>query len=509
MNGSEHHADVAIVGYGPVGALLGCLLGKRGLSVAIIERELEILQSPRAVHFDGEVMRIFQAAGVADAMTGIARASTQGMHFVNAAGKTLMIRRGMEGIGPHGWHHDYYFHQPDLERVLRQGAERFPTLRVFTGSEVTAISEHGDLSLVRFEGPPGVGTRHIPARYVIGCDGARSLVRRLIGSSCEDLGLHQPWLVVDLIMRRDLSLPNYTVQHCNPERPMTQGYVTGRRRRWEIMLMPGDDPSAMVEPEVVWPLLRKWVSPDDAEIERSALYTFHSVIANGWRKGRMTIAGDAAHQTPPFLGQGMCAGMRDAANLAWKVDLVVHGWASDALLDSYESERKPHVRDFIALAVRVGAVIQATDPRAAEERDRRIGQDSPEFFEVPQPQLGMGVRVEGPPPCGVVFPQPRLADGALLDEAVGGRFAVLGRRDVLAAVPEDIRGQWNIMDIATIADGGDAVDGWLNLHGAGAVIVRPDRYVFGTAHDAEQLCVLTSEVSRRCLQSKTIAIRHD
>src|SRR6185369_12162511 len=349
--------DVAILGYGPVGALLANLLGQAGLSVAVYERETAVFPLPRAVHFDGEVMRIFQSAGLAGRIAQETRPSSQGMHFVNAEGQTLMVRRGVEGRGPQGWPNNWYFHQPALEAILRDGVARFPNVRVHLGREIADVAE-------------------LDARYIVGCDGARSLVRRAIGSRQHDLGLHQPWLVVDLLCDPDSprvkALPEYTIQLCDPRRPMTVVNVGGRRRRWEIMLMPGDDPDRLTEPGIFWPMMQRWLGPQDAVLERAAVYTFHSLVQEGWRKGRLLLAGDACHQTPPFLGQGMCAGMRDAANLTWKLVALLKDGAPDALLDTYESERLPHVQIFIDLAVKLGAVLQETDPTAAAARDRRF-----------------------------------------------------------------------------------------------------------------------------------------
>ena len=206
---------------------------------------------------------------------------------------------------------------------------------------------------------------------------------------------------------------------------MTVVNVGGDRRRWEIMLMPGDDPARLTEPDIFWPMMARWLGPEDARLERAAVYTFHSVVQEGWRKGRLLLAGDACHQTPPFLGQGMCAGMRDAANLAWKLAAIVKDGAPDSLLDTYESERLPHVRTFIDLAVTLGAVLQETDRAAAAARDRRF-EAGAEMFDFPQPQLGPGCRLDAPPPVGTIFPQPRLADGRLMDEAIGQRFAIVG-----------------------------------------------------------------------------------
>jgi 3-(3-hydroxy-phenyl)propionate hydroxylase len=444
---------VAIVGCGPVGALLANLLGQAGLAVDIYDREREIHPLPRAVHFDGEVMRIFQSVGLADRVAAAARASSKGMHFVNADRRALMVRRGLDGPGPHGWAGNWYFHQPILEAILRGGMARFPNVRVHLGHEVGSVDD-------------------LDARYVVGCDGARSLVRRAIGGRQHDLGLHRPWLVVDLLCDLDQprvrALPDHTIQLCDPARPMTVVHVGGRRWRWEIMLMPGDDPARLAEPAIFWPMMARWLGPADAALERAAVYTFHSVVQEGWRQGRLLLAGDSCHQTPPFLGQGMCAGLRDAANLAWKLAAVVRDGADDSLLDTYESERLPHVRTFIELAVKLGAVLQETDPAAAAARDRRFA-DGAETFDFPQPQLGPGCRNDEPPPVGTIFPQPRLADGRPMDDAIGPRFAIVGEASLLMHLRPDA---------VLLPDVGRE---WLAQRGVRAALLRPDRYIFAVA----------------------------
>jgi 3-(3-hydroxy-phenyl)propionate hydroxylase len=490
--------DVAIVGYGPVGALLANLLGQAGVSVVALEREAAIPVLPRAVHFDGEVMRIFQSAGLAEDVRAVARPSSKGMHFASADGKTLLVRRGSEAPGPHAWASNWYFHQPLLEEALRKGAERFPNVAVRLRHDVFAIDERDDAVTLRVE-DMATGTLHrYAARYVVGADGARSLVRRLIGGTMEDLGLHQPWLVVDVLADpespRVKALPDYTIQHCDPARPMTAVYVGGNRRRWEIMLMPGEDPAQLARPQRFWPLLERWLRPEDGVLERSAVYTFHSVIARGWRRGRLLLAGDSCHQTPPFLGQGLCAGARDAANLAWKLAAVVRGQAKDALLDTYESERRPHVQAFIELAVRLGNMIQTTDPAVAAERDRQFAEGEPRIFDYPQPQLGPGARADAAPPVGVVFAQPMLADGRLLDDATGNRFAVIGARTVLAAASEASRARWRGAGAAIVDAPGEAIDTWLAAHRAAALILRPDRYVFGLARETSALDALSASL---------------
>ena len=490
--------DVAVIGAGPAGIYLANMLGLGGLRVLIADREVAILQMPRAVHFDGEVMRAFQAAGLADPIAGVARASSQGMHFVSASGQTLMVRRGYAGVGPHGWANNYYVHQPHLEAVLRDGLSRFPAVETRFGHEVRGVVDSGSHVAVSLTDLERGTDDAVTASYVVGCDGARSLIRRTIGSPSEDLGLHQPWLVVDAIVDegapRVRALPGYTVQLCDPARPMTMVFVGGRRRRWEIMLMPGDDAATIVEPENVWPFLARWITPADAELERAAVYTFHSLIASGWRRGRLLLAGDACHQTPPFLGQGMCAGIRDGANLAWKLVAVVRGDADPSLLDTYETERRPHVHAFIKLAVELGATIQATDAARGRERDIEFAKGPPRMFDFPQPQLGPGVRIDAPPPVGTIFPQPRLDDGSRLDDATAGRFALLADADFLCGLPDEIRFGLEHTGVAMIANSAEIV-AWLAQHRLRGVIIRPDGYIFATIGSHEELELALTRLS--------------
>ncbi|VCU71000.1 3-(3-hydroxy-phenyl)propionate/3-hydroxycinnamic acid hydroxylase [Pigmentiphaga humi] len=492
--------DVAIVGYGPVGAMLANLLGRAGLSVLVLDRDAEVYPLPRAIHFDGEVMRVFQAAGLKAEVQAVSRPGHAGMHFVNAAGRTLLIRGGTAQEGPHACANNYYFHQPELERVLREGVRRFANVTVRLECEVASLEERGDCVELTCAKEEGV----LRARYVVGCDGARSLVRKTMDSRMEDLGLHQPWLVFDAILKDGVAahLPDHTVQYCDPGRPMTYCNVVGARRRWEIMVMPGDDRVRLVEPETLWQLVARWVTPAQADLERAVVYTFHSVLAHGWRKGRMLLAGDAAHQTPPFLGQGMCAGMRDAANLAWKLEAVLRGRAESALLDTYETERAPHVRAFVELAVRLGGIIQATDLEAARARDARFDAGGPEIFEFPSPGLGPGMLADDAAPVGMPFAQPRLDDGRLLDDAVGSRFAVIGRPAALQAASPAARAAWAAWGACVLDRPGRTLEDWLDAHGAQAIVLRPDRYLMGMARTAEELESLASRLSAPCVEAE-------
>ncbi len=444
--------DIAIVGLGPTGATLANLLGCLGLRVDVFERDRTAYALPRAVHFDDEVMRVFQSVGLAGEIAAGTHVSP-GTLFVDNRGRTMLDWSRRMEPGPQGWHESYRFHQPTLEGALRAGLARFPHVRVCQGCEI--------------DDPEA-----LDARYVVGCDGARSGVRAAIGSPSEDLGFHERWLVIDLLLKRPRpDLGDYTRQFCDPDRPATYVRTTGRRRRWEIRVADGED----ADPETVWRLLAPWIGPEDAEMERAAVYTFHAVIARRWRRGRLLIAGDAAHQTPPFLGQGMCAGIRDAANLSWKLAAVLAKGAPEALLDSYASERIPHVRDYIELAVRMGRLLNATATEAAVSQAAARGERTDRMQSI-RPRLGPGLHRGAGPAVGRPGPQPLLPDGRRLDDAVGLRPVLLLREP--AAVES--------CGIAAIAAG----EGWLREQGLAAALLRPDRYVFGAAETLDEAAAL-------------------
>ncbi|MDR1968115.1 MAG: bifunctional 3-(3-hydroxy-phenyl)propionate/3-hydroxycinnamic acid hydroxylase [Burkholderiaceae bacterium] len=474
-------ADVAIVGYGPTGATLANLLGQAGLSVAVFDREAAPLNLPRAVHFDGEVARIFQGFGLADELLPRSRLA-QGQKYLNPAGETLLMRKPSNPNGMHAWPENIIFHQPELEDVLRQGVRRYDSVQVNLNTQVDSIDDQGDLVALQVQDVRTGHTWTARARWVVACDGGRSMGRALVGGGMEDLGLHQPWLVVDVVMTRDVALPEFTIQHCDPARPTTYIHAVGPRRRWEIMMMPGDDPESIVEDASVWRLLAPWIQPGDAELERRAVYTFHALIAHRWQRGRLLLAGDAAHQTPPFLGQGLCAGARDAANLAWKLVAVCRG-ADASLLDSYTTERRPHVHEFIATAVRLGNIIQTTDPKVAAERDQRMREGKDEIVNL-SPPLGPGAH-GSVAPDGTTVAQPRLSDGRRLDDAIGPRFALCG-----PALERNAQTQalWALIDAGALASIDDpALAGWLADLGARWIVLRPDRYVLECADNAASL----------------------
>lgn len=503
------HYDVGIVGFGPVGQVAANLLGQRGYRVGVFEVATSIYNLPRAAHFDAEIMRIFQSIGLAQAVLP-ACAQIKGMDFLSADGERLFGFKAPERLTVNGWPAGYLFYQPDLEKALQAGVQRFLNVEVFGGHEVLAIDQTPDCVSVRVRDLATGGERTATADWFWGCDGARSIARKSAGIELEDLQFDQPWLVIDTVLKRDVDLPELAQQICDPARPTTFIPSAGRHRRWEFMLMPGEDPHEIERPGSYWPLLAPWVTPDDAEVIRAVVYSFHALIAKGYRDRRLFILGDAAHQMPPFLGQGMCSGIRDAHNLVWKLDLVRAGLASDALLNSYYEERAPHVREIITRAVTAGHIIQTTDPEvaarrdamflAAEKREATAGEADDGPLKAQMPGLKSGVLASGSP-AGELFPQPivEIAGTTLrLDDAYGGGWAVVAGRDASALFSADVREAWSFIGPRFVEIGGSAAGEWVAaaesdailtkwLVRHGACVVRPDLYVYGTARTADDL----------------------
>ena len=482
MSNYEKAHDVAIVGFGPSGATLAHLLGACGLDVLVLEREAAPHSLPRAVHFDDEVMRVFQTIGLSEAIAATTVVNP-GMRFVDPEGRLLLDWSRPQHIGRHGWHPSYRFHQPALERVLNDGIARYPNVEVRRRCETFLLDDRDDHVVLRYEDMATGKMVETRAAHAVGCDGARSLVRRFIGSEMEDLGFHERWLVVDVRLKSPRpDLGDHSIQHCHPEHSVTYTRQPGDRRRWEFRQLAGEYDSAIAQPERVWPLLSRWITPQEAAIERVAIYTFHSRLAKRWRSGRLWIAGDAAHQTPPFMGQGMCAGIRDVANLAWKLALAIRGHADERLLDSYQSERSPNVGKYIATAIRLGALINASDPQAALQLARPLGDGSSRMESLISdlgPGLGTGAH------RGHLFGQPRLHDGRMMDDRIGYSPVLVAD----AALTRGLDLPNGLRVITT--DDAPGVAAELTDLGVRAALLRPDRYVLATANDpAELMAVL-------------------
>jgi 3-(3-hydroxy-phenyl)propionate hydroxylase len=506
--------DICIIGCGPVGAALANLLGMSGLRVVVLEREPSVYHLPRAVALDGEGMRLVQTMGLAEQLLPLLSVSRNIRH-VSAEGKLLLlISRG--GIGPEGWHNAYRFYQPEFETVLRNGIIRFASVDLRLRCDAFALDEFGDHVRVRYENLTAGELAQTTARYVVGCDGARSLVRRFMGAALHDLRSHERWIVLDMILDQPpRGVPEAAdetgrvvdaIQYCDPSRPTTFVPMPGKRHRWEFMLMPGDDPTTVTKPGRIYEMLKPWsIDPAKSVIERAVVYTFHSALSSRWRRDRLLLAGDAAHQMPPFLGQGLGSGLRDAANLAWKLNAAVRGGAPDTLLDTYEIERSEHVRAFIELAVELGGVIQTTDPERARARDQELIAN-PTMLRPITPRLESGLHGDAPAPAGTRASQPRLGDGMLLDDKVGYRFAVLANKRFAAALGPTVRYGQLDEEIAVVTATGPAEEYLAGLR-AEAVVVRPDRYILGVASTRAELNAVLAGNSSRFSPTPSTSLR--
>jgi 3-(3-hydroxy-phenyl)propionate hydroxylase len=509
--------DVAIVGYGPVGAVLANLLGRDGLRVQAFERDREVYKLPRAVHFDHEIMRIFQSIGLRDTDFPDT-APILGYEFLNGD-REVLFRYGIDlEVNHQGWKPDYMFHQPDLERVLRATAERRESVAVHLEHEVTRVEEkegHVELEVRDLAAAGGPASRTLRARFVVGCDGANSLVRKQAGLTLDDLEFDEPWLVVDATVEKppvELGLPRTPTQLCDPARPVTYVPVAGPYIRWEFMLLPGETKEEMLRPERIAKLIAEWTDPAAVTVIRSAVYDFHALVANGWGTRRVFLAGDSAHQTPPFLGQGLCTGIRDAANLAWKLRLVLEREAPLALLDSYQPEREPQVRALIGIAVGMGKVICILDPAAAAARDADfLARSERNFDSPPFPPIGPGVRLAEGELAGGLGLQARVqrpgGEATLLDDAFGPGFALIARgphAPELSAAARDVLAR---VGGALVCMGPDVdVDGayarWLERNDCDAVLVRPDHVVFGSARGPDTASTLLEELGHHLTPRK-------
>lgn len=486
----KNSVDVAIAGYGPVGQALAAYLGRAGVSVAVFEKDRYVFERARTGGTDDEALRFFQRLGLAQRIIDGIEEGTRipgTMRFVNAAGDVLLNWPAGEE-GPNGYRRLYMWHQPEVDRIVREYVEGLDQVEVHLEHQVEEVEAGEDSVLLRARDLRSGETVECEAAYVVGCDGARSTVRPAVGGAFEALAGSQNWVVVDLTLTREVDLPEEMVHYCDPRRPVTYIRNVGARRRWEFMVMPDEDPATMDAPEKIWELLSPWLGPDDAEIYRAVSYTFHSLLADRWRNGRVLLAGDAAHLMPPMLGQGLCSGLRDVRNLSWKLAAVLAGRASEELLDTYGSERAPHVRELIELSTEVAAIIQTVDPEVAAERDAEMLAGDGEALRTPFPQLGPGLLpASAERPLGTLFAQPRLADGRLLDEASGEQFTILALPELVESIDPTLRERWNEDAVAIVADASAETRAALAAVGARAVLVRPDRYLLGTADSTEDL----------------------
>jgi 3-(3-hydroxy-phenyl)propionate hydroxylase len=505
--------DIAVLGMGPVGCMATILLSRAGLSVAAIERDEEVYKLPRAVNLDGEIIRAMQPLGLAEDLNALLQPVRAGerVGFANSQ-REFLFGNKVANFGANGWQPMNMFDQPEIESFLRNHALDHPRVTSYVGYHARDFADHGDHVTVDVE--RGGERQQLGARWLLACDGASSFARKQLNIGWHDLGYNHDWLVVDVVAKPGHTLDTTTLQVCDPNRITTYVCTKDPYRRWEFKLNDGEAWEEMLEPEKISELIEAWTPPGTYEIRRAAMYQFHAATADTWRVGNVFIGGDAAHQTPPFLGQGMNAGLRDVINLAWKLPMVMSGHADDALLDTYQAEREAHAHDLVDWAVSIGRLMEHL---AAVEAAQRAGKAAPaaapelkaagygQGREVPPLRAGviMTEQVRRDSSVGFPFAQPIVLDGDTerrLDELLGPGFAIVGRTRADLRLAEASK---RIVDrigarVVSIEDLRE-VRGHFDrgFERASALIVRPDRYVFGATDDVYSLDDLVALLADR------------
>lgn len=514
-NPSKAECDVLIVGMGPVGKMAALMLARKGHSVAVVERKLKSYPLPRAVAHDAEIARILQNVGMPPSdLAGVSEAYDDMYMWVNKEDEPIHVV-DFSGTDPSGWNNTYFYHQPSLEARLDAALETQGTVQIMRGALATMESHDATGVEVEITDLDLNHLHHLRARFVLGADGAQSTVRTRLEIPWHDLGYFFDWLVVDVLPKGDAPMPHLAKQVCDYERPTTVVPGGPGRRRWEFMRLEGESSEELAKPERIWQLLAPYgLNEENAQIERGVVYTFKSGWAESFQSGRVFLTGDAAHLMPPFAGQGLASGMRDVANLTWKLDLVLAGKADEQLLESYTGERVNHVFDFINFSMALGRIICVTDAEEARKRDEAMKaamvEGAPQA--PPAPRLGEGLhRGET---GGYLSRQGKIvtaknADPMLYDDVFGAGSLILGSADLAASLTEDEVHALSELGLSTTvfdASSGPAVPGieqfhdaagvyrpWFNELASEAVLVRPDFYVYGTASTAEELHQLVAD----------------
>jgi 3-(3-hydroxy-phenyl)propionate hydroxylase len=495
--------DVAIVGYGPVGATAANLLGQMGLNVVVVERDPDIYFRARAISTDEEVVRIWQQVGLAERLNADMQPGA-GANFVDADGvpfvKLIPTDRG-NGHPP-----QQFIYQPAVDKVLREGVDRFANVAILLEHECLRLVQHPDSVELMLADLATDQFKRIRASYVIAADGGSSAIRGQLSIGFGGRTYSERWIVIDTKVLREWAGHDRLRFHCNPARPTVDCPTPLGHHRWEFPVRDEEDENRFLTEEAIWKVLcTQGITKANVEIIGFACYSHHVRFAERWRVGRVFLVGDAAHAMPPWIGQGMCAGVRDVANLCWKLDAVLTGALPASVLDTYQAERLPHLKEVTNRAVKTGKLIIERNPLRAAVRNHflRTVSKAPYFTAwlrdhrwLPDARYREGLLAHNAiPAVGWLIPQPWVineeGDHVRLDDVIGGRWTILHTGPAAPWQAWRSAGV-SILRIAPpgtapaadcIIDRDGALTRWLEGKKARTVAVRPDGFVYGAGGD--------------------------
>lgn len=491
---SANTYDVAVIGYGPTGATAANLLGRYGLKVLVVERDPDVYARARAISTDEEVMRIWQSVGLADRLQRD-MLPNRPLNFVDADGVTFIDLK----ITPRGAGHppQQFLYQPAVDHVLRQGVQRYPDVNVLLEHECLRVLPDRDGVELMLADLRADTFKRFRASYVIAADGGSSPTRGQLGVGYEGRTYSERWVVIDTKVLREWEAHDRLRFHCNPARPTVDCPTPLGHHRWEYPARDCEDEATLLDDAEIWKVLGdQGITGEHVKILRAVIYSHHVRVADRWRVGRVFLAGDAAHAMPPWIGQGMSAGVRDVANLCWKLAAVVNGQAPDALLDSYQAERKPHVTETTRRACRVGRIITERNPVLASLRNHALralsripGLDKPSqtMMWIPDARYSDGfLAAGGHRAVGWQIPQPWISDAhedaVRLDDIVGGRWAVVHTGPAPGGTTA-----WTRLGVPVLPITESTLAHWLHRKKAAAVVLRPDGFIYAAAKPRHSL----------------------
>ena len=498
------HYDIAIIGYGPVGAMAASMFGSSGLNIVVIEPKKEIWNIPRAVALDGQAQRIFQSFGI---INNIPVKPIDGLTFINKKGKQIVYVDFTDHSTPNGYSETVGFSQPNLERTLREKAESYKNITFKLGSSLSnlvATENNNELTVINNLTKE---TEIVSSKYLLACDGADSFVRKKLDITSFDYKCEQDWIVVDYELDPKYEIQCSPHQICDYQRPTTLAAIMDRHIRWEFKYNSDDNQAEMEDEQNIREMMRPhaWRINRDLDIStgkllRASKYRFHGLIADNFKLYNCFLLGDSAHQMPPFLGQGLCQGIKDVYNLHWKLTGVINGTYSKKILDTYSLERRAIVKSVTETAIKQGNIVGTQNRYIALVRDfiLNCARQFPvllNFFQFYHPWPIKDGLIDKSlfknKANGIVIPQPdiniRIEDKAF-DQYIGYKFALL-----VFDQDQEVFDEIKSLDSVKIFDenvhllnanhpfnaDNNFVE-WQKKHNISAAIIRPDRHVYGS-----------------------------